>query len=315
MAPPVVVLPIRLVQAAPQSIDLSLQGWILSAVSQAQGKVPRLASAAPQLIDLTTQGWIDGTSQPTQGRVPALIQIAPQQADLSLKASLFFPLSAPPIFANPIKLISAWPQGVDLTVQGWVRGASPPAQAKVPALINAGPQWLDLTVQGWIDGTAQPLQAKVPGLINAAPQFIDLTLQSLFTGTAGISAGFLRGEPRYIIKRLRMRRFTVSATSYLQFEPKAPDESVELTFDFSPDLAEGVALAGVPTLTVTMNAGSDPTPASIANGSPGVDVTATKVIVPVTAGLDACDYNVHVRIATTDPLLILSLTGILPVRS
>ena len=128
-------------------------------------------------------------------------------------------------------------------------------------------------------------------------------------------APFMVGGPRYIIKRLRARRWTVSCNTYALFEAKAPDESVKLTFDFSPDLPEGVTLVGTPTVTFTVESGSDANPSAIANGQALANEAATGIIVPVDAGLDGVNYRIHVMIATTDPQLILSLSGILPVRS
>lgn len=144
----------------------------------------------------------------------------------------------------------------------------------------------------------------------------------------------LTGEARYIIKRLRARRFTiagigveytirrprgrrftVSAVSYLQFEPKDPGEEVKLTFDATPDLfGTGVTLNGAPVVTVTMKDGNDPSPSAILNGTAGLDPTSLKVIVPVQGGLNLCDYDVRVKCATTDPQIVWALSGILPIR-
>jgi len=134
------------------------------------------------------------------------------------------------------------------------------------------------------------------------------------TGTVlGIGA-VLSGTPRYVVRRVMKRTFTVSAVSYSQFPPKDTSEAVKLEFDFAPDLDSGVLLTGTPTVTVTV-AGADPTPTAILNGLPRFDVTSTQVIVPVVGGVANCDYDVKVVVPTTDSLTVLALSGILPVRA
>jgi hypothetical protein len=109
--------------------------------------------------------------------------------------------------------------------------------------------------------------------------------------------------------------FTVSACTFRDFPPKDPAESIPLTFDFDVDLENGVTLSGTPVVTVTVNAGADPTPNTILNGLPRFDITSTQVIVPVIGGVANCDYDIKVVVPTTDSLTILALSGILPVRA
>lgn len=137
-----------------------------------------------------------------------------------------------------------------------------------------------------------------------------------------------RGGPRYIVRRQVGRGFTVSrqtgrnflvsALMSLRFDTKDPLEAIKLTFDFTPDLLKlpNVLLQGVPVVTVfAVTLGVDPNPNAIFNGVASLDPTSTKVIVPVIAGLSGCDYKLKCEIATTDPLTILELNGLLPVRS
>lgn len=103
-----------------------------------------------------------------------------------------------------------------------------------------------------------------------------------------------------------------------RFDTKYPDESVRLTFDFTVDLEAldaGVLLTGSPIVTVTVAQGTDPNPSAILNGSGVFDPTSMMVIVPVTAGLDQVDYSIRVKASTNDPLTVLELVGILPVRA
>lgn len=124
----------------------------------------------------------------------------------------------------------------------------------------------------------------------------------------------LSGTPRYVVRRLKKRIFTVSAVSYLEFPPKDIAEEIKLEFDFSPDLDTGVLLSGTPTVSVTVS-GVDPTPNNIFNGLPRFDLTSTQVIVPVMGGIANCDYDIKVVVPTTDSLTVLALSGILPVRA
>ena len=99
-----------------------------------------------------------------------------------------------------------------------------------------------------------------------------------------------------------------------RFDTKGVSESVVLTFDFSPDLSSET-LVVISSVTVTVSYGTDASPSAILTGSPEFDLTRTKVLVPVKAGLNKTDYDIQVIVTTTNPNKILSLSGILPVRS
>lgn len=100
-----------------------------------------------------------------------------------------------------------------------------------------------------------------------------------------------------------------------QFPSKDPRENVILTFDFSPSLATGVTLSSIYAYSVLVIFGTDSAPTTIWNGSPAIDGTGTKVLVPVTLGNHLADYLISVTTQTSDPLTRLTLSGILPVRS
>ncbi len=156
-------------------------------------------------------------------------------------------------------------------------------------------------------------------------------------GGASLGYSYLAGMPRYIVQRIRARNFEVAAAGRLftvsphrarifevdstmskaerQFDYKDPTEKVRLTFNFTPDLPDGVTLAGVQAVSFETKLGTDGSPSAMANGSAGLDVTGKKVIVPVQGGLDGCDYKISVRCSTTDSDLVLELDGILPVRA
>ena len=104
-------------------------------------------------------------------------------------------------------------------------------------------------------------------------------------------------------------------TTSNRFDQKDPNELIVLTFDFSPGLAAGETLTGTPTVTITTVLGVDATPSSVLAGGNTLGVSNTAVLVPVKAGIDACDYDVVVRCATSNSAKTLVLGGILPVRA
>lgn len=96
--------------------------------------------------------------------------------------------------------------------------------------------------------------------------------------------------------------------------PKDPIEAVPLTFDFGPDLATGVALAGTPTTAqIGVYSGIDAPGTTLVLGTPTIDSTSTQVVVPSSAGTLDCAYQITIRCPTTDPNTTLALTALLEV--
>jgi trimeric autotransporter adhesin len=151
-------------------------------------------------------------------------------------------------------------------------------------------------------------------LVNGAYQALLAEVAHAADAVAAL-APFLVGTPGYSIARIRSRRWMVSSCTYSQFDPKAPDESVKLTFDFSPDLEAGVTLAGTPTVTFSVSSGADDDPSALANGAALENEASTAIVVPVTGGISGVVYKIHVQCATTDSETVLSLPGLLTVRS
>lgn len=96
-------------------------------------------------------------------------------------------------------------------------------------------------------------------------------------------------------------------------DPKDPSEKVNVVFDFTDALA-GDTISGSPTVTATVDAGTDATPSAILNGAAGV-VGAT-VVQSVQDGVVGVDYRIEAQIDTTgsSPARRLVLAAILPVR-
>lgn len=125
----------------------------------------------------------------------------------------------------------------------------------------------------------------------------------------------LLGGPRYIVGRHYLRLFTVNALTRLRFDQIEPGESWPLTFDFTPDLAAGETLTSIASVSWKTLVGTDATPAAQQTGTPGIDPTSKKVIVPVTASmLSGNDYQITVATTTSNTQKGPILVGVLPVR-
>jgi hypothetical protein len=177
-------------------------------------------------------------------------------------------------------------------------------------------------------GFAVPLGSLVIGLTGSRATF-----------SSGVLSPnqFLIGSARYLVRRLRARRFTITATGgdftvqrvrarrftvsnadYLDFEPLYAGEKIPLTFDLTPDLAAdelpaGVILVAPPTVTVTLASGVDANPTAILNGSPGLDAAKLKVIVPVQPLIGGNKYLIKVQCASTQANFAPIIIGTLPV--
>lgn len=99
-----------------------------------------------------------------------------------------------------------------------------------------------------------------------------------------------------------------------RFSAKHPLESVVLAFNYVLFLPPGVLLTGTPIVTVSSLYGDDPNPMGLINGPPGIDLSGTLVLQPVTAGMDANDYVVVAKCPTTNTYWTPALPAILPVR-
>lgn len=103
-------------------------------------------------------------------------------------------------------------------------------------------------------------------------------------------------------------------TTLQRFDSKDPGETIPLLYDFTAGLATGEILTGTPTVTISVVLGTDASPNAVLVGGNIIDSTQKRVLVPVHAGLDACDYDIVVTCATNNASKILVLGCILPVR-
>lgn len=98
-------------------------------------------------------------------------------------------------------------------------------------------------------------------------------------------------------------------------ETKDTDEDIVVTFDFSNELASGETLSGVPTITVTVVKGTDPSPSAILSGAYSVSSDAKKILQPVIDGVPGVQYRLKCVCPTSNPAKKLARVGLLPVVS
>jgi hypothetical protein len=186
---------------------------------------------------------------------------------------------------------------------------------QVPTFAQAGGTQVDIAAGALaLTGLAPNFQSTGPITVPAG-QLILQTQTPTFTQAI---VPTYAGGPRYTIQRLTLRNFTISAYTGPRWDIKSPTEQVFLTVDFSPDLATGETLIGGPAVTYSALPNvitPDPNPGAINNGGPGFDITKTKAIVPVQGGVNGNDYLITVTVNTSTTGKVLTLAGILPVRS
>lgn len=99
------------------------------------------------------------------------------------------------------------------------------------------------------------------------------------------------------------------------FGSKDPSEKMVLTFDFSSSLDVGETLSGAITVTVSMQQGSDVTPAAVLNGAASFDATNKMVLQGVQGGIDQRTYLIKVVVGTTNAKKVLALSAAMPVAT
>ena len=97
------------------------------------------------------------------------------------------------------------------------------------------------------------------------------------------------------------------------FPELSAGEKRVLTFDFSDDLDVGETLTGAIVVSVSMEVGTDATPAAILNGAADYDATSKMVLQGVQVLNAGCGYRIKMLVPTTNPKKVLALSGILPV--
>jgi hypothetical protein len=98
-----------------------------------------------------------------------------------------------------------------------------------------------------------------------------------------------------------------------RFDFKGPDETVELTFDFSSELDAGENLIGPPILTIQTRLGTDLTPALTTVGTPSIDATGRLVLQTVSGGQLGSTYLLTMVCSTSNPNKVLDRNGLLPI--
>ncbi|MFZ5917054.1 MAG: hypothetical protein ACOYZ7_08990 [Chloroflexota bacterium] len=94
------------------------------------------------------------------------------------------------------------------------------------------------------------------------------------------------------------------------FDAKDPLEVVVLAFDFAAELG-AETISAVTSVTASVLAGADPSPASMLSGAPAIGgATVTQTIQGGVAGVD---YKLKAQISTSGGR-VLVLSGLLPMR-
>lgn len=89
---------------------------------------------------------------------------------------------------------------------------------------------------------------------------------------------------------------------------KSPRETVVITFDFSSLTAS----ISAPVVTASAySGGTDPSPSSILSGAP--QVSGSKVLQQVTAGVPGVYYELTAKVIAADGVSIYELSDVLPV--
>lgn len=206
---------------------------------------------------------------------------------------------------------------------------------KMPTLVRSAAQATSAALTKMRTAVLVVTQSTAATLSKAIAKVVSLAQATGAALTAFNPRSFL-GGPRFVAARQRMRAFlalwsqprrwaasrpagrlfTVSAVSSPRFDTKLPSESVVLTFDATPDLLTSETLTGTPTIvSIVTSLGTDNSPTAIENGAATLDPTAKKVLVPVQAGLDLCDYDITVKCNTSNPAKVWGLLATLPVRA
>lgn len=260
--------------------------------------------------------------------------------------SIFNPRRAAPLITGSSGAVTLQPSDIfcGLDTYGWpeqelftwapqqrysplITGPMGPTFSPVPNVVGSTHYAQILTAAGfaYLITNFAPSSMVVPGAVisqmptSGTPEPGGYTIQLVVANPP-----VLVGDPNYIINALPRlfsisvlpRTFTVNWTngSAMQlFDIKDPAESVNLTFNYLPGLSSGETLTGVPTVDITTLSGSDPSPLLVLNGTAGFDSTNSKIVQPVTAGVDGCEYE-FVTFCATSAGRTLALVGGLPVR-
>ena len=138
-------------------------------LEKATGVAPlKLISAAPQSVDLTQQPFIQGPLLNNSDGYTSEYQFgthANQVYDSQNRSQVFGSVRAPPSVGGQVPLRSIHVQGqelnTDLTIQGWSRTLSVP-QGWIVTMIQAGPQGFDFTLEANLS-PAQPFHSAFTG--------------------------------------------------------------------------------------------------------------------------------------------------------
>lgn len=146
----------KMVQTLPQYPEPIAPQLIKAATNPSEVSVfvPPMVNASPQSIDLTIQGFTVKPLLRVSLYVPQQISAVPQD-NTQLGSQIFRPVIQAIPSSNIVpRTVLQSPQelSTDLTIQGWVR-TIPVAQGWLLSMITAGPQIVDMTLQSQFTST------------------------------------------------------------------------------------------------------------------------------------------------------------------
>lgn len=176
----------RFFAIAPQSDPTPIAAKVFASLVAAPivpNPIARFFTTVPQIEDRVRNSIF----LPLSGQTPPVIMslyAAPQLIDLSLRAVIVSPALAPVAVSYAIKQLSAAPQLLGLTQQGWIKGTSPPLQGRVPPITQGAPQQRDLTLKALLTPSAktQPILGPTIRQFVVPPQpNLNLNYSAVFT--------------------------------------------------------------------------------------------------------------------------------------
>lgn len=212
----------------------------------------RLTSAAPQAIDLTIQGWIETPQLTQQGRAPPTLVASPQADPTQIPAAVFPRLRTPPIAPNPIAgMILTAPQFEERVTQAVLPSQRAGSVSLAATTLLASPQAVDLTIQGWIRAPQAAQQGRTPPFVVGIPQgdpaqIAAQLLPSLRTPPIAPNpiAGFVTTLPQFeervtqIVYPSLRSGFTVRVPPILQGAPQFADLTIQ-GWTIAPTVVQG----------------------------------------------------------------------------
>lgn len=121
------------------------------------------------------------------------------------------------------------------------------------------------------------------------------------------------GSHRYFVRRIKTHVVRFDWNTMRKLPAKDPQEKIVIEMDFTEELGAD-SLSGDPTSSVTVYEGTDANANAVLYSPTLIDSTGKRLLVPVQGGVNGVTYAVKGVCSTTNPLLVLSITALIPVK-